>query len=120
MPEKIIQRARNFPPNLYFNVPFETKKRFGVCRGDRLRCVIQRVLTADGKVLRSINREVECEVKKRDGRFYIPPQLIQELNLTGREYYEILLLKLIKPDGSEVEIYPNEMVEKEIAVKPKE
>ncbi len=61
-----------------------------------------------------------CEVKDRDGRFYVPPKIIQELNLTGREYFEIILKKLIRPNNEEVEIYPNETVEKEIKITPKE
>jgi hypothetical protein len=119
MPERIIQRARNFPPNLYFNAPFETRKKLQIRRGDKLVCIIKRALTREGNLIKNIEKEVTCEVRKRDGRFYIPPKLIQELNLTGREYYEILLLKLIKPNGSGNEIYPNEMIEREIAVKPK-
>ncbi|RLG92839.1 MAG: hypothetical protein DRO36_00340 [Candidatus Hecatellales archaeon] len=120
MPERIIQRARSFPPNLYFIAPFETKRRFGIVRGSKLNCFFQRVLDSDGNVLQRIDREVLCEVRDRDGRFYVPPKLIQELNLTGREYYEIILRKLIKPNNEEVEIYPGEMIEKEVRVTPKE
>ncbi|RLI02508.1 hypothetical protein DRO30_02525, partial [Candidatus Bathyarchaeota archaeon] len=55
-------------------------------------------------------------VKVRDGWIYVPPKIIQELNLPGREYYEITIEKLITPDGAKVEIYPNEMVEKEAKI----
>lgn len=120
LPERIIQKARNFPPDLYFTVPFETKRKFKIERGSKLNCFFQRVLDSEGNVLQRIDKEVICEVKDRDGRFYVSPKLIQKLNLTGREYYEIVLRKLIKPNGKEVEIYPNEMVEKEIRVAPKE
>ena len=120
MPEKIIQRARNFPPNLYFVTPFETKKKFGITRGSTLKCIFQRVLDSEGRVIQRIDQEVTCKVEKRDGRFYVPPDLIQKQNLTGTEYYEIVLEKLIKPNGEEVEIYPGEIVEKEIKVAPKE
>ncbi len=119
MPEKIIQKSRNFTPNLYFIVPFETKIKFGIKRGCKLQCFFGEVYDVEGNLLQKIDKEIICEVKVRDGRFYVDPKLIQEQNLVGTEYYEIILKKLIKPNGEEVEIYPGEMVEKEIRVTPK-
>jgi hypothetical protein len=112
MPERIVQRARSFSPNLYFTVPFETKKKLEVKRGDKIRCRLNRVVDSKGNIIETVNKEIVCDVAERDGRFYVPPKLIQELNLIGTEYYEFTLQKLVKPDGKEVEIYPNELIEK--------
>jgi hypothetical protein len=114
MPERIIQRARNFSPNLYFNVPFRTKTKYKIEKGNTLICTLSRVIDSAGNLMLSVGRQIECPISKRDGRFYVPPELIKELNLIGVEYYEFLLQKLHRKDGSEVEIYPNEIVEKEV------
>ena len=108
MPEKITQRARNFAPNLYFNVPFRTRAKYKVERGDVLICTLDRVVDASGKTMVSVSREIECPVAKRDGRFYVPPKLIEELNLIGVEYYAFTLRKVRRRDGSEEELYPGE------------
>ena len=113
MPERVVKRARNFSPNLYLTVPFKTKVEVGVKRGDKIKCKLGRVVDGEGNVILTVGKEVVCDVAKRDGRFYLPPNLIQELNLIGTEYYEVILEKVIKPDGTEVEIYPNELVERE-------
>ena len=105
MPEKIIKRSRNFTPNLYFNVPFATKKEFGIERGDKIEVLFKKVLDSDGNIIKNVEKRLKCEISQRDGRFYLPPQLVKELDLFGGEYYEFLLEKLIKPDGKEVAIY---------------
>lgn len=114
MPERIIKRARNFAPNLYFQIPMRTVVRHTIQRGDTLHCTLRRIFDSEGNLLREVNREIECQIRQRDNRFYVPPELIQELNLIGVEYYEFILHKIKKRDGGEVEIYPNEMVEKEV------
>ena len=108
MPEKITQRARNFAPDLYFNVPFRTRAKYRVERGDVLLCTLDRVVDSSGNTIADVGREIECPVAKRDGRFYVPPKLIEELNLIGVEYYAFTLRKVCRPDGSEVELYPGE------------
>jgi len=106
MPEKITQRARNFPPNLYFNIPFRTKSKYRVERGDVLLCTLDRVEDSSGNMLVNVGREIECPVAKRDGRFYVPPELIAGLNLIGVEYYAFTLRKVRRKDGSEEDLYP--------------
>jgi hypothetical protein len=112
MPERIVRRSRGFSPNLYFKVPFETKKRFGIKRGDTLRCTLKRIIDSQGNVIKNVNREVDCKVLLRDDHFYLAPQLVQELNLFGGEYYELILQKRITVDGKEVEICPGELVDR--------
>lgn len=119
MPERIVKRARNFTPNLYFTVPFNTMKQYNICRGCQVKCIFQRIAGSDGEIIKKVDREVTCHVAQRDGRIYPPPELITELNLIGTEYYEIILTKLITPNGRETEIYPNEMIESEIAIQLK-
>jgi len=116
MPERIIQRARGFAPDIYFILPFDTKKQFNIKKGCKVECTLVKALDSDGNIIQEINRKVTCEVKVRDGWIYVPPKIIQELNLPGREYYEITIEKLITPDGAKVEIYPNEIVEKEAKI----
>ncbi len=113
MPVRIVRRSRGFSPNLYFKVPFETKKRFGIKRGDTIRCTLKRVIDSEGNVIRNLDKEIECKVLRRDDFFYLAPQLVQELNLFGGEYYELILQKQITVDGKEVEIYPGELVNKD-------
>ena len=108
MPEKITQRARNFTPNLYFNVPFRTVVKYRVERGDVLLCTLDKVVDSSGNAIVNVGREIECPVAKRDGRFYVPPKLIEELNLIGAEYYAFTLRKVRRKDGSEEELYPGE------------
>lgn len=120
MPIRTVKRSRGFTPNLYFDVSLETKKKFGMKRGDAIRCTLKRVADSEGRVIKNVNREVECRILKRDGRFYLPSQLVQELNLFGGEYYELILRKQMKADGEEVEIYPGEVVEKDIGVEIKQ
>jgi hypothetical protein len=108
MPEKITQRARNFAPNLYFNIPFRTRAKYQVERGDVLLCTLDRVVDSSGNTIVNVRREIECPVAKRDGRFYVPPKLIEELNLIGVEYYTFNLRKVRRKDGSEEELYPGE------------
>ena len=117
MPEKITQRARNFTPNLYFNVPFRTVVKYRVERGDVLLCTLDKVVDSSGNAIVNVGREIECPVAKRDGRFYVPPKLIEELNLIGAEYYAFTLRKVRRKDGSEEELYPGETLE---ATKTKE
>ena len=117
MPERIIQRARNFSPNLYINVPFKTKAEYGIERGDTVKIILTRIADSRGKLLMEVGREIECPVKKRDGRVYLPPDLVRELNVIGVEYYEIILQKVVKTDGREVEIYPGETVEREAPIR---
>lgn len=114
MPERIVKRARNFSPNLYFTVSFRTMSKYKIERGDTLLCNLGKVVDSTGNILINVNREIECKVSKRDGRFYVSPELIKELNLVGVEYYEFTLNKLLKTDGSEIEIYPDELVETDI------
>ncbi|MDY6966242.1 MAG: hypothetical protein SVM80_09810 [Halobacteriota archaeon] len=104
MPEKIVKRSRNFTPNLYFDVPFNSKKEFGIERGDKIEVLFKRVLDSDGNTMIDVEKRVKCEVSQRDGRFYLPPQIVSEFNIFGGEYYEFLLEKLIKPDGKEISI----------------
>jgi hypothetical protein len=108
MPEKIVRRSRNFSPNLYFDVPFSTKVRYSPRRGGKIVCTLQRILDSSGKVICEVNEKIECDILKRDGRFYLPPELVQRLNLFGGEHYEIILHEIIRPDGKRVEIYPGE------------
>ena len=110
MPEKITQRARNFAPNLYFNIPFRTRAKYRVERGDVLLCTLDRVVDSQGKTLVNVGREIDCPVAKRDGRFYVPPKLIEELNLIGVERYVFTIRKVRRKDGSLVELYPGETV----------
>jgi len=114
MPERIIKRARNFTPNLYFQIPMMTVVKHNIQRGDTLYCTLRRIFDSEGKLLMEVNRELECQIKQRDNRFYVQPELIKELNLVGVEYYEFVLKKIKKSDGREVELYPNELVEKEV------
>lgn len=114
LPERIVQRARNFTPNLYFTVPFKTKKDYNIRRAYRVKGIFKRIADSKGNVIRKVDREVIFQVYQRDGRLYPPPELITELNLTGTEYCEIILISLIAPNGEETEIYPNEMIESEI------
>ncbi len=114
MPERIIKRARNFTPNLYFQIPMRTVVKYNVQRGDTLYCTLRRIFDSEGKLLMEVNRELECQIKQRDNRFYVPPELIKELNLIGVEYYEFILHRIKKSGGGEVEIYPNEIMEKEV------
>ncbi len=119
MPERIVKRARNFTPNLYFTIPFKTKKKYNIRRGCKVKCILKRIADSDGNVIVNTDREITCEVAKRDGRIYPPPSLFTELNMIGTEYYEIILTKLITPDSEEIEPYPNENVENEIALQLK-
>jgi hypothetical protein len=114
MPERIIKRARNFTPNLYFQIPMRTVIKHNIQRGDTLYCTLRRIFDSEGNFLIEVNRELECQIRQRDNRFYVPPELIKELNLIGVEYYEFILKKIKKSDGREVEIYPNELVEKDV------
>ncbi|MFN3621496.1 MAG: hypothetical protein ACK4TI_01260 [Nitrososphaerales archaeon] len=114
MPERIIKRARNFAPNLYFQIPMRTVVKHNIQRGDTLYCALRRIFDSEGNLLMEVNRELECQIKQRDSRFYVHPELIKELNLIGVEYYEFILYKIKKNDGTEVEIYPKEIVEKEV------
>ena len=66
--------------------------------------MFQKVLDSEGNLIKRVDRELVCRVAGRDGRFYPPPELIKEFNLSGTEHYEIILQKLVKPDGLEVEI----------------
>ncbi len=114
MPERIIKRARNFPPNLYFHIPMKTVINHNIERGDVLYCILRRIFDPEGNLMREVNRELECQIRQRDNRFYVEPDLIQELNLIGVEYYEFILHRVKKKDGRDVEIYPNENVEKDV------
>jgi|YelNatPaOPRAMG01_1025707.scaffolds.fasta_scaffold63320_2 hypothetical protein len=114
MPERIIKRARNFTPNLYFQIPMRTVVKHNIQKGDVLHCTLRRIFDSEGDLLMEVNRELECQVRQRDNRFYVQPELIKELNLIGVEYYEFVLKKVKKSDGGEVEIYPNELVEREV------
>jgi len=114
MPERIIKRARNFTPNLYFHLPMRTTIKYNIQRGDVICCTLRRIFDSDGNLLMEVNRELECPIRQRDNRFYVQPKLIEELNLVGVEYYEFILHKVKKSDGKEIEIYPKEIVEKEI------
>ncbi|MGP3667009.1 MAG: hypothetical protein ACKD6N_07285 [Candidatus Bathyarchaeota archaeon] len=116
MPERIIQRSRGFAPDIYFILTFDTKKQFNVKKGCKVECTLVKALDSSGNVVQELNRKVICEVKVRDGWIHVPPNIIQELNLPGREYYEIIVEKLVSPSGVEVEIYPGTMVEKEIKI----
>jgi len=113
MPERIVRRSRGFSPNLYFKVPFETKRKFGIRRGDTLTCILKRVIDSKGHVLRKVEKEIECKVLRRDDCFYLPLPLVQELNLFGGEYYELILQNQITVNGKEVEIYPGELVDRD-------
>ena len=104
MPKRLIQRARNFTPNLYFILPFETKKKYNIRRGSLVRCAIQNITDSNGKLIKKVDREANFSVAQRDGRIYPPPELITELNLNGTEYFDITLIKLIRSDGKEIEI----------------
>jgi len=114
MPERIIKRGRNFTPNLYFQIPMRTVIKYNIQRGDTIFCTLRRIFDSEGNLLMEVNRELECQVKQRDNRFYVQPELIRELNLIGVEYYEFILKKVKKSDGKEIEIYPNELVEKDV------
>lgn len=114
MPERIIKRARNFTPNLYFHMPMRTVIKHDIQRGDTLYCTLRRIFDSEGNLLMEVNRDLECKIMQRDNRFYVPPELIRELNLIGVEYYEFILRKVKKADGREVEIYPKELIEKEV------
>ncbi|MEM1537724.1 MAG: hypothetical protein QXK12_00045 [Candidatus Nezhaarchaeales archaeon] len=118
MPLKIIQRARGFTPNLYFNVPFKVMLEYQVRRGSKLICTFNKVYEEAGGSAREVGVDVTCNVEVRDGRFYLPSDTVRILNLTGTEYCEIIVQKLIKPDGEEVELYPGEEVEVKLAPKP--
>ena len=113
MPERIVRRSRGFSPNLYFKMPFETKTRFKIKRGDTIRCTLKRIIDSHGNVIRDVNKEIECKVLRRDNCFYLAPQLVQELNLFGGEYYELILQKQITIDGEEVEIYPGRIMDRD-------
>ena len=114
MPERIIKRGRNFTPNLYFQIPMRTVIKYNIQRGDTIFCTLRRIFDSEGNLLMEVNRELECQVKQRDNRFYVQPELIRELNLIGVEYYEFILKKVKKSDGKEIEIYPKELVEKDV------
>ena len=112
MPELIVQRSRGFPPNLYLQVPFTTMVKFGVKRGSTLLCHLNRGLDAKGGVISTIDKRVHCSVSIRDGRFYLPPDLVASKGLTGVEYIEVTLEKLLKPDKNEEEISSGQKIEK--------
>lgn len=114
MPERIIRRGRNFPPNIYFNIPFMTMVKYDVKRDTKLHCTLKKATDSKGNLISTVDREIVCNVAKRDGRFYLPIDLVQHFGFTGVEYYEFILQKVVRPDGSQQEIYPNEMVEKNI------
>jgi hypothetical protein len=91
MLERIVKRSRGFSPNLYFDLDFDMKKKSGMRRGTKIKCTLKKVMDPDGNVIKELEEKMECEVRQRDGRFYIPPELIQKLNLFGGEYYELLI-----------------------------
>jgi hypothetical protein len=119
MPERIIKRSRNFTPNLYFYVPFKTKRDYKIAVGDKLLCILKRILDPRGNVIHNLEKELECEVRQRDGRFYLDQGLVTELDLFGDEYFEFILLAVIRANGEKVEIYPGEFLERDIELKPK-
>ena len=104
MPKRLTQRARNFAPDLYFILPFETKKKYNIRRESSVRCIIQNITDSTGKLIKKVDREAVFNVFQRDGRIYPPPELITELNLNGTEYFDITLIKLIRSNGKEIEI----------------
>lgn len=111
MPERIVRRLKGFSPNLYFKVPFKTKRKFRIRRGDTLICILKRVMDSKGNTLRKVEKEIQCKVLRRDDCSYLPLQLVQELNLFGGEYCELILQSRITVNGKEVEIYPGELVD---------
>lgn len=80
-------------------------------RGDIVKCTLKRITDSDGNVIKNVDKEVECKVLRRDGCFYLDPRFVQESNLFGGEYYELILRKVVKKNGKEVEIYPGELVD---------
>ncbi len=110
MPEHIIKRVRGFTPDLYLSVSFQTMIKFSVKRGSKIKCVLKNILDDQGNVKNSLNKKIICDVSQRDGRFYLPSDLISEMNITGVDYLEIILETLISSNNSETELYPGELV----------
>ena len=116
MPEHIVKRVRGFTPDLYLSLSFQTMVKFNVKRGSKIQCVIKNILDDQGNVKNSLNKQIICDVSKRDGRFYLPSDLISEMNIIGVDYLEVILEKLIYSDNKEIDFYPGELVKDDVII----
>lgn len=111
MPERIVKRVQESPEGLFVYAPSETRNRYEISVGDRVRCTLVSLTKKEGHRV-EVNRSVTLEVRGYWNELHFPAEVLSELGVEGGDYVELVLEELVRC-GEGVKIYEGEFIEGE-------
>ncbi len=120
MPERVVNSLTGAPPEVIFPLPLETWDDYDMQGEEVVVCEVSRVINHWGEVVAEPRERIECRTI-----FYqsilgwtgtgvvIPQEFLDSHNIREGQYLEVVL-HAVRRGGEETQIYPGEMVEREI------